>query len=488
MAVNKAIAIGGDVATGSFGLGSRGVGGTELFSSIPMDGGLLWNEMPAFDLAKTPSMFATVLDALVAQGLTIEAGSGALSFAVRQHDMVLLDADGKLLIPALSWQCNAAAAEVEQLRQSGAESVVGKVEARFILPKLMWAIERDATLKDRIHWAMTTGDWIAYRLTGVPSLSTSDALSNGLLDQDSKQLAADVLTAAGLSPDWFPSVVQSGELVGCVGERPDVADDPRWSRLRELLAGWQVVAGLGDNHATGVGCGLIDAQTIVVSAGNSGTVNRVCSPESSLAGQAVSFEYYNDRLLLLMLADCCQWYDRFVRQFAPGAQHQLGDLNRQAEESSLSSIKRVRHRDGADIYPADWSDLSLGTQVASTQFSIMLELLLLVKTMLAEVKGADNGVRQFVLTGGLSQSAFFQRIFHCGVKLLVPDSEVLISARTGPMRFQTAVSGAMINAELPSHGQDLAALLTKHCPLSDCAQPDASAATEIQNTLRSHGL
>jgi len=38
-----------------------------------------------------------------------------------------------------------------------------------------------------------------------------------------------------------------------------------WSAAGQRLAGWNVVAGLGDNHATGVGCGgLVDDATIVV--------------------------------------------------------------------------------------------------------------------------------------------------------------------------------------------------------------------------------
>ena len=43
----------------------------------------------------------------------------------------------------------------------------------------------------------------------------------------------------------------------------------------------------------------------------------------------------------------------------------------------------------------------------------MLELLLLVRAMMAEVADAKKPVAQFVLTGGLSQSPFFQQVF-CG--------------------------------------------------------------------------
>ena len=147
-------------------------------------------------------MILTLLDDLEQEGWSF--AQAALSFAVRQHDMVLLDGDGQLLIPALSWQCNAASSEVQQLRKQGAEEVVGRVEERFILPKLMWALSAKPSLRKSISQVMTTGDWIAALLTGKSRLSTSDALSNGLLVQKTKRLSADVMRKAKLKPEWFP--------------------------------------------------------------------------------------------------------------------------------------------------------------------------------------------------------------------------------------------------------------------------------------------
>jgi hypothetical protein len=62
-------------------------------------------------------------------------------------------------------------------------------------------------------------DWIAQRLTGKDRLSSSDAISNGLLDQQTKKLAESTLRKGKLNPKWFPKVVQSGRNVGR-GPRP----------------------------------------------------------------------------------------------------------------------------------------------------------------------------------------------------------------------------------------------------------------------------
>jgi len=382
---SKIAAWGGfDLSTTGLGLGVRSTRGDEAYAHTKMRGATTWKRQPAFDLEQTPGMILTVLDSLEGQGWSFEKMS--LSFAVRQHDMVLLDRAGRLLIPALSWQCNAASREVDQLRRQGAEESVGRVEERFILPKLMWALRAQPALRKNICQVMTTGDWIASLLTGRARLSTSDALSNGLLTQKTKRLSAEVMRKAKLRPEWFPQVIQSGKVVGTVTTGGvSGAGDP-WMTLKQRLAGSKVISGLGDNHATGVGCGLQegDLETIVISAGTSGTINRVCRANVRLAGNAACFEYYRDRMLLMMLADCCKWYDRFVARHANSYADRLDDLDAQVERADMAGLRRVLHQNGKEIYPPDWRQLNLGQQAASTQLSIMLELLLLSRAMIAE--------------------------------------------------------------------------------------------------------
>lgn len=481
----KTAAWGGfDLSTTGLGLGVRSQQGEEAYAHVKMQGATTWKGQPAFALEQTPRMILHVLDQLEERGWVFD--NTALSFAVRQHDMVLLDRAGEPILPALSWQCNAATEQVLQLRRQGAEEHVGRIEERFILPKLMWALTQQPGLRQSIATVMTTGDWIGYLLTGKARLSTSDAISNGLLVQKTKQLAGQVMVQAKLTPDWFPQVIGSGRLIGRTSPRPVDGADEHWMALKRRLAGSPIISGLGDNHATGVGCGLAedDFETIVISAGTSGTINRVCSASVSLAGRAACFEYYKNRLLLMMLADCCKWYDRFVAHYAPGYVDRLGDLNTEVEQADLAGLRRVLHGGGKEVYPPDWHTLTVGQQAASTQLSIMLELLLLVRAMLAEVADAKRPVTRFVLTGGLSQSPFFQQVFHAGIGLLQPSAKLLISARQGPLRYQTAAYGALLNAmrlTVPDAADRL-------CPTRSAARPAPATRKQLQYYLKAFGL
>lgn len=462
--------LGFDLSTTALAAGVRSATGKEDFVSIPMEGAVKWRGEPSFDLNVLPELLKKALKEFQSRGWSFSQ-PGACSFSVRQHDMVLLDKGNVPLIPALSWQCNAAVSEVEELQKMGAEAVVGKIEPRFILPKLMWAIKESAGIRKRINLVMTTGDYIAFMLTGMPFLSTSDALSNGLLEQKNKNLSDEALDRAGFDLSWFPLPIQSGEIVGAIKRR--LAQD-RWKPIAEILESWQIAAGLDDNHAGGVGCGLSDFETIVISAGSSGTVIRKCRPDLKLLGRAACFEYYDDRLLLMMLADCAVWYDRFVKQFGEGKN--LSELDDLALKADLAKIRRIFQewddKGWREIYPENWGTLTLTEKVASTQASIAVRFLSLVREMLGEAPGAPE-IKRFILTGGMSQSRFFQNIFAVGLPTLVEDAEVLVSNCQGPLANKSAARGAMINAMVGvGKYPNLSSATAEFCPLKPAACPN----------------
>ncbi|MCU0873399.1 MAG: FGGY family carbohydrate kinase [Pirellulaceae bacterium] len=492
-----------DVTTTEFAVAVRDDQGNEDYASVPMRGGtacLNDQAFPAFELHEVPGMLRDLLGMLQSRGWRFdrrdESTPGCLSVACRQHDMVLLDREAQPLLPAISWQCHAATEEVAALQNLGVEKTVGKIEPRFVLPKLACVLNRQPELKERLGTVFMTGDWIAHRLTGQRSLSTSDALSNGLLEQQSRKRADKVMEKAGMDVAWFPEAAQSGTVVGTVQPAGDVAADA-WQPLREMLAGWQFVAGLGDNHASAVGCGMTDDyRKLVVSGGTSGTINLSCPKGAKLpeGGDSLQFEFYGDSLLLLlMLADCGAWYNRFLDQFAPELKQTMNELNMLAMSANLTALRRVLHDDGThrEEFPPSWGNCTLGAKVADTQLSIALELLLRVKRMLAEVRAAGvSSVETYVLTGGLSQSLFFQCVFHAGVRLLDPHASVKVSGRTGPLRYKTSAYGALINAELPRVGGKLSELHASgnRFPLGDCVQPQDTSAAALQYLLRSYGI
>ena len=477
MSKHIAQSIGIDLSTTSFKLGVRDAAGNEDYAACDVRGATKWRGQPAFLLDEAPGMFLDTIAELRSRGWSFQQ-PGALSFSVRQHDMCVMDEAGHYLIPTLSWECHVAEKQVEQLREQGAEAVVGRIEPRFILPKLLWAIGQELDLKQNVRRVAATGDVLAWRLTNEFRLSSSDALSNGLLDQQSKKLAIGVLEQADVSSAWFPNVLGSGRLVGVIQDHSDKVDP--WSPVREALIGWSVYAGLGDNHAGAVGCGLADFNTIVISAGSSGTVCRLAEPGARLAGNAACFEYYDDRLLLMMLARCSLWYEDFLKENGWAKQH--ADNNDAALNCDLSQIVWVKEGQ----YPPTFAALDRGGKIASVQFSIALELLLLVKSMLVEVADNPARIERVALTGGLSQAPLFRGVLHSGLRMLIPEASLNVSARSGGLAFQTATFGALINASLHGDISKLGAVAQDLCKTVEAEPLSQDKADAIAAKLKPH--
>jgi hypothetical protein len=454
--------LGLDISTTAVTAGVRDAQGEEDIAAIPMRGMVSWHGQPAVESATLPEMLGEALDRLQEKGWRFSQ-PGDLCASVRQHDMVLLGAGGEVLIPFITWQCHAATAEVEELRKAGVEDSVGRIEPRFILPKLKWALKLEPALAGKVRRVMTTGDYMALELTGVQRLSTSDALSNGLLEQKTKALASKAITTAGLDPAWFPAPIESGAAVGKVAA---AKAGQAWGKVAAALEGWTIKAGLGDNHAGGVGSGLADRETVVLSLGSSGTVIRRCRPGVRLRGNAARFEYFEDSLLLEMLADCAVWYDRFVRAYnTEGLNHaQLDKLALEAQPAGLVFVGQTQTPQGwSEVYPEGWEKLPLGAKVLSTQVSIAVHMLRLVKDLLGEILDTDvPPIRRFVITGGLARSASIQAALEAGLRKLVADCRVLVSSRKGPLANKGAVLGALFTAMVGTPGYpDLSAVVEK---------------------------
>ena len=157
MAVGLADLLALDVTTTEFAVAVRDDQGNEDYASVPMRGATAWRSdqaFPAFELNEVPGMLRDLLGMLQSRGWRFdrrgESTPGYLSVACRQHDMVLLDQAARPLLPAISWQCNAATEEVALLQQLGVGKTVGKIEPRFVLPKLVCVLKLQPELRERL--------------------------------------------------------------------------------------------------------------------------------------------------------------------------------------------------------------------------------------------------------------------------------------------------------------------------------------------------
>ena len=226
----------------------------------------------------------------------------ALSVGGQQHGMVVLDADGRVIRPALLWNDTRSAAAARDLiaelgegdeaagRAAWADAVGSVPVASLTITKLRWLADHEPENARRVAAVCLPHDWLTWRLSGAASPETlttdrSDASGTGYFDAVAGVYRRDLLALAlRVSREEaerivLPRVVGPHEVAARGG------DDVDGRGLRHLALG----PGCGDNAGAALGLGLRPGQTSV-SLGTSGVVAAVsATPAHDASGLVTGF-------------------------------------------------------------------------------------------------------------------------------------------------------------------------------------------------------
>ena len=176
----------------------------------------------------------------------------AIGVGGQMHGLVALDAQDRVIRPAILWNDGRTGEEVDYLNTVVGTEKLSALTANiafagFTAPKLLWMRKHEPENFARIAKIMLPKDYINYRLTGVHSCDYSDASGMLLLDVEHKRWSGEMLEICGLKEEQMPRLFESCEPVGTI--RGFV------SGALGLPRGCLVVAGAGDNAAAAVGTG-----------------------------------------------------------------------------------------------------------------------------------------------------------------------------------------------------------------------------------------
>lgn len=134
----------------------------------------------------------------------------AIGIAYQMHGLVLLDKGANVLRNSIIW-CDSRAVTYGDaaFHNIGEEKCLTNLlnsPGNFTAAKLAWVKENEPQIFERIHKIMLPGDFIAQRLTGTIT-TTSSALSEGIFwDFKKEQISQDVLTQFGYDEQIIPDV------------------------------------------------------------------------------------------------------------------------------------------------------------------------------------------------------------------------------------------------------------------------------------------
>ena len=223
-----------------------------------------------------PEAWWTALQEAIAQAGGLD-DVAAVAVGGQQHGLVTLDADGRVVRPALLWNdtrsAQAAADLVAELgdgdvaagRRAWVEAIGSVPVASLTVTKLRWLAQHEPDNAARVAAVALPHDWLTWRLAGTGVLSDlvtdrSDASGTGYFDPATGTYRRDLLARAlGRDDVVLPRVLGPAEVAGRVGG-----------------SGALLGPGAGDNAAAALGVGMGPGH-VTISLGTSGVVSAVAA-------------------------------------------------------------------------------------------------------------------------------------------------------------------------------------------------------------------
>jgi xylulokinase len=168
---------------------------------------------------------------------------------------VLLDAAGRPVCDVIAWFDQRTQPQAAWLAATIGEERLLQItglplQPIFGLPKLLWLKEHAPESFERAARWLNLGDYVAYRLSGVPATDLSLASRTLALDLHARRWSSEVLAAAGVPERLLAPLVESGTRLGTI--TPEAAAETG-------LPPTCVVAAGGHDHDCGaLAAGVVD--------------------------------------------------------------------------------------------------------------------------------------------------------------------------------------------------------------------------------------
>jgi len=181
----------------------------------------------------------------------------AIGLTGQMHGSVFLDADGRVIRPAILWcdgRTEAECREIEERVPNLAQITCNAAMTGFTAPKILWVRKNEPENFSRIRKVLLPKDFLRYRLTGTFATEVSDASGTSLFDVPNRQWSGEILDALELPREWMPDCHESTVISAKTSD------------------GIPVASGAGDCAAGAVGVGITREGLVSTSLGTSGVV------------------------------------------------------------------------------------------------------------------------------------------------------------------------------------------------------------------------
>jgi xylulokinase len=253
--------LGIDLGTGSLKLAIVDEDGHEVAaSSAPY---AVTSAHPGWAETSVDTWHAALVDASARLPSHDRAAVRAIGFSGQMHGVVVTDAQGRALRPAMLWPDTRAHA----LLDAWPEPQPNPVAPGMAGPLLRWLASNEAEVAARTRWALQPKDWLRATLGGAFVTDASDACATALAAPSGAWDEA-LIDRLGLPRAWFAELSASHESGGVLSKA--AAD------ALGLTAGIPMAVGAGDTPCAALGSGLAANGDALLTTGTGGQIVVMC--------------------------------------------------------------------------------------------------------------------------------------------------------------------------------------------------------------------
>lgn len=193
-----------------------------------------------------------------------------VGFSGQMHGMVALDADNRVVRPAILWNDQRTQSQCDEMVAAcgGLEGLVKLTNNRMLTGytggKILWMKQNEPENFAKTRAVICPKDYIRFMLTGVVATDVADASGTGLFNVRERCWSDEAIEKVGLPRSLFQRAYESYEVAGHVTAEA--------AKLTGLPEGLPVTAGGGDAVIQTTGTGLVRQGILGVVIGTSGVV------------------------------------------------------------------------------------------------------------------------------------------------------------------------------------------------------------------------
>ncbi len=334
----------------------------------------------------------------------------AVSFSGQMHGLVMLDADDRVLRPAILWNDGRSEKEVDYLNHEIGKDFLldntGNIAfAGFTAPKLLWVRNNEPEIFAKTEKICLPKDYVAYKLSGVFATDVSDAAGTLYFDTEKRCWSKPMLDILGIDEGYLPAVYESSEPVGTL--KKEIADN---LGLGEDV---KIVIGAGDNAASAIGTATLGDGECNISLGTSGTVfvcsdSYNCDRENAIHSFCSANGKYHYLACTLTAASSQKWWIEDILK--TGYDSELAQYKGKSDVMFLPYLMGERSPVNDTAVRGLFTNLSMNTAREEMTLAVLEGVAFSLRQNIEIIKSLGVDIKKSKVCGGGAKNRFWLQI------------------------------------------------------------------------------